>query len=482
MKYMDMPALELGKRIKDREISVSEVLEEALLRIKEQEDRLNCFITLDEAGARIQAEQVQKEVDEGRTKSPLAGVPIGVKDNICTKGIRTTCGSKMLSDFIPPYDACVVEHLKQAGVILLGKTNMDEFAMGSTTETSAYGAVKNPWNIEHVPGGSSGGSCGAVAAGECSISLGSDTGGSIRQPSAHCGVVGIKPTYGTVSRYGLIAYGSSLEQIGSIGKNVSDATALLKIITSYDKRDAVSVPRSDTDFLSQLGAGVKGFKVGIPMEYLKGLSIEIREAVMAAAKVLRENGADVEEFDLKLVDYAVPAYYIIASAEASSNLSRYDGVKYGYRSREYNGVLEMSKKSRTEGFGSEVKRRIMLGTFALSAGYYEAYYKRALQVRDALKAAFAESLLKYDVILGPVTSDTAPKIGESYKDPIQMYQGDIYTVAANLAGIPAISLPFGRGKNCLPIGVQLMGDHFQEKKILQAAYCLEQGRGQNGET
>ena len=355
---------------------------------------------------------------------------------------------------------------------------MDEFAMGSTTETSAYGVTRNPWNLEHVPGGSSGGSCAAVAACEAPYALGSDTGGSIRQPGSFCGVTGLKPTYGTVSRYGLIAYGSSLDQIGPIAKDISDCAAILEMLTSYDKKDSTSVKRTDCDFTSALVDDVKGMRIGIPSDYLSaGLDEEVKAAILKAADVLKQKGAIVEEFQLSLVEYAIPAYYVIASAEASSNLARFDGVKYGYRAKEYNGLHGMYKKSRSEGFGEEVKRRIMLGSFVLSSGYYDAYYLKALRTKALIKQSFDRAFEKYDVILGPVAPTTAPKLGASLSDPLQMYLGDIYTISVNLAGLPGVSVPCGIDSNGLPIGVQLIGDCFQEKKIIRAAYAYEQARG-----
>ena len=389
----------------------------------------------------------------------------------------TTCSSRILYNFKPTYTAEAVKNLEEAGAVILGKTNMDEFAMGSTTETSAYGVTKNPWNTEHVPGGSSGGSCAAVAAEECSFALGSDTGGSIRQPSSFCGVTGIKPTYGTVSRYGLIAYGSSLDQIGPVAKDVTDCATILEAIASYDKKDSTSIRREDLDFTSALVDDVKGMKIGIPKDYFgEGLDPEVKEAVLGAAKKLEEKGAIVEEFDLSLVEYAIPAYYVIACAEASSNLARFDGVKYGYRTEEYDGLHNMYKKTRSEGFGPEVKRRIMLGSFVLSSGYYDAYYLKALRTKALIKKAFDEAFAKYDVILGPAAPTTAPKIGASLSDPIKMYLGDIYTISVNLAGLPGISLPCGKDKNGLPIGLQLIGDCFKEKNIIRAAYAFEQTR------
>ena len=362
--------------------------------------------------------------------------------------------------------------------MILGKTNMDEFAMGSTTETSAFGPTYNPWNTDHVPGGSSGGSCAAVAAGECFYSLGSDTGGSIRQPASYCGVTGLKPTYGTVSRYGLIAYGSSLDQIGPVGKTVEDCAAVLEVLASHDKKDSTSVKREDTDFTSALKGDVKGMRVGIPADYLgEGLDDQVKMAVLQAADELRERGAVVETFDLGMVEYAIPAYYVIASAEASSNLSRFDGVKYGYRAKDYEGLHGMYKKTRSEGFGPEVKRRIMLGSFVLSSGYYDAYYLKALKTKALIKNAFDTAFKSYDVILGPAAPSTAPKLGESLIDPLKMYLGDIYTISVNLAGLPGLTVPFSVDSAGLPIGVQLIGDCFKEKNIITAGYALEQSCG-----
>ena len=455
MSLMSLTAVELGKKIKAKEVTVTEAVTAALDAIEAKEKKVNSFVTVDREGALKRAEEVQKMIDDGTLTGPLAGVPVAIKDNMCTKDLLTTCSSKILYNFKPTYTAEAVENLEKAGAVIIGKTNMDEFAMGSTTETSAYGATKNPWNEAHVPGGSSGGSCAAVAAEECSYALGSDTGGSIRQPSSFCGVTGIKPTYGTVSRYGLIAYGSSLDQIGPIAKDVTDCATILEAIASYDKKDATSIAR---DYFGE------------------GLDPEVKEAVLNAAKVLEEKGAVVEEFDLSLVEYAIPAYYVIACAEASSNLARFDGVKYGYRAKEYEGLHNMYKKTRSEGFGPEVKRRIMLGSFVLSSGYYDAYYLKALRTKALIKKAFDEAFAKYDVILGPAAPTTAPKLGESLSDPIKMYLGDIYTISVNLAGLPGISLPCGKDSNGLPIGLQLIGDCFKEKNIIRAAYAFEQTR------
>lgn len=477
MSLMSLTAVELGKKIKAKEVTVTEAVTAALDAIEAKEKRVNSFVTVDREGALKRAEEVQKLIDDGTLTGPLAGVPVAIKDNMCTKDLLTTCSSKILSNFKPAYTAEAVENLEKAGAVIIGKTNMDEFAMGSTTETSAYGATKNPWNEDHVPGGSSGGSCAAVAAEECSYALGSDTGGSIRQPSSFCGVTGIKPTYGTVSRYGLIAYGSSLDQIGPIAKDVTDCAAILEAIVSYDKKDSTSIPRDDLKFTDALVDDVKGLKIGIPRDYFgEGLDPEVKAAVLNAAKVLEQKGAIVEEFDLSLVEYAIPAYYVIACAEASSNLARFDGVKYGYRAKEYEGLHNMYKKTRSEGFGPEVKRRIMLGSFVLSSGYYDAYYLKALRTKALIKKAFDEAFAKYDVILGPAAPTTAPKIGESLSDPIKMYLGDIYTISVNLAGLPGISLPCGKDSNGLPIGLQLIGDCFKEKNIIRAAYTFEQTR------
>ena len=475
---MDLTAVELGKKIKSGETSAVEAAKESIASINKLESKINAFVTvIDEKKILEAADNVQKRIEAGELKGPLAGVPVAIKDNMCTNGILTTCSSKILGNFVPPYTATAVENLENAGAIIVGKTNMDEFAMGSTTETSFYGATANPWDTTKVPGGSSGGSAAAVAANEVPFALGSDTGGSIRQPSSYCGVTGMKPTYGTVSRYGLIAYGSSLDQIGPIAKDVADVAAALEAIASHDKKDSTSVNRQNTEFTKMLEGGVKGLKIGIPKDYFSdGLNPEVRDAVLNAAEVLKSLGAEVEEFDLSLVDYAIPAYYVIASAEASSNLARFDGVKYGYRTPEYEELHEMYKKTRTEGFGSEVKRRIMLGSFVLSSGYYDAYYIKALKTKSLIKQAFNKAFLKYDCILGPVAPTTAPKIGSSLADPISMYLGDIYTISANLAGLPGISLPCGFDKDGMPIGMQLLGDCFAEDKILRAAYAFEQTR------
>ncbi|MDR1770277.1 MAG: Asp-tRNA(Asn)/Glu-tRNA(Gln) amidotransferase subunit GatA [Hungatella sp.] len=477
-EILSLTAVQLGKKIKDGEVTSAEAVKAVLGQIKAMEPVLNSFVTIEEEKALKQAEEVQKRIEAGELTGPLAGVPVAVKDNICIEGMKTTCSSKILSDFVPSYTASAVENLKKAGAVVLGKTNMDEFAMGSTTETSAYGVTKNPWNPDHVPGGSSGGSCAAVAAAECFYALGSDTGGSIRQPASFCGVTGLKPTYGTISRYGLIAYGSSLDQIGPVARDVTDCAAVLEVLASHDGKDSTSVERKDCDFTEALRDDVKGMRIGIPADYLgEGLDSEVKEAVLKAARVLEEKGAVLETFDLGMVEYAIPAYYVIASAEASSNLSRFDGVKYGYRAKEYEGLHGMYKKSRSQGFGPEVKRRIMLGSFVLSSGYYDAYYLKALKTKALIKKAFDEAFSKYDVILGPASPSTAPKLGESLSDPLKMYLGDIYTISVNLAGLPGLTVPCGRDSKGLPIGVQFIGDCFKEKNIIRAGFAFEQSRG-----
>ena len=476
MSLQDLTALELGEAIKKGETTAVEAAERCFARIKEMEPEVHAFINLDEERAMDQAKKVQKEIEEGKLTGPLAGVPVAVKDNICTKGLATTCGSRMLEHFVPPYDAFAARKLKEAGMVILGKANMDEFAMGSTTETSWYGVTRNPRNTQHVPGGSSGGSCAAVAAGECFAALGSDTGGSIRQPSSFCGVTGIKPTYGTVSRQGLVAYGSSLDQIGPIGKDVADCAALLQVIAGHDPADSTSLEREPWDFSESLKGDGACLRVGLPRDYFgEGLDEDVRRAVLQVAENLKEQGAAVEEFDLGLVPYAIPAYYVIASAEASSNLSRFDGVKYGFRAEGAEGLHDMYKKTRSQGFGPEVKRRIMLGSFVLSSGYYDAYYLKALRTKALIKQAFDKAFERFDVILAPAAPTTAPRLGESLQDPLKMYLGDIYTVSVNLAGLPAVCLPCGADKEGLPIGVQMIADCFGENKMIQAARAWEKG-------
>jgi len=486
MNILQYSALQLAEKIRKRELTVVEAVEAVFSQIETYEGRYHCYISYDKEQALKQARQVQKWIEEGKINSPLAGVPIAVKDNVCTAGIKTTCGSKMLENFVPYYDATVVEKLKAAGMVMVGKTNMDEFAMGSTTETSYYGMTRNPVNERHVPGGSSGGSAAAVASKECFIALGSDTGGSVRQPASHCGVVGLKPTYGTVSRYGLVAYASSMDQIGPITKNVEDCYALFSVISGHDKKDSTSLTESniwkkllqtknDSEAIKkQLECDLCTVRIGIPKDYFTGdVQAEVKEAVLQAAKKLEQAGAVVEEFELGLAEYALPAYYTLAMAEASSNLERYDGVKYGYRTEQYANLQEMYKKTRSEGFGEEVKRRIMMGSFVLSSGYYEDYYLKALKVRKKLCEAFSKAFCHYDILLSPTAPTTATLLGENTDTPIKMYQSDIYTIAANLAGIPAISIPCGKDKNGLPIGLQLQADKLEEKKLLQVAYVYE---------
>ncbi len=471
--------VELHEGLRNKEFTSVELTKETFERIHALEPKVEAFVTLNEEEALKQAAAAD-EKGYGEEAS-LQGLPIGIKDNIVTRDLLTTASSRMLEDFNPIYDAHVMELLKAEGAVNVGKLNMDEFAMGGSTETSYFKKTKNPWDLTKVPGGSSGGSAAAVASGEVLASLGSDTGGSIRQPSSFCGVTGIKPTYGTVSRYGLIAYGSSLDQIGPIAKDVTDCATILETIASHDVKDSTSVER-EYDFTSALKDDVKGMKIGIPRDYFgDGLSADVKEQILNAVKVLEEKGAVVEEFDLSLVKYAIPAYYIIADAEASSNLARFDGVKYGYRTEEYEGLHNMYKKTRSEGFGPEVKRRIMLGSFVLSSGYYDAYYLKALRTKALIKKEFDRAFEKYDMILSPAAPSTAPRLGESLSDPLQMYLGDIYTVSVNLAGLPGITVPCGMDDKGLPIGMQLIGDCFSEKKLFRAAYTYEQARGAFGQ-
>lgn len=476
-ELLHLSAVELAAAIRAGRTTATEAMEAVLERVEEKEPLYHCYVTVDRDRALAGAAEIQRKVDAGEAVGPLAGVPVAIKDNLCTEGMRTTCSSAILENFVPTYSSEAVRNLEKAGAVIIGKTNMDEFAMGSTTETSAFGVTRNPRNPEHVPGGSSGGSAAAVAAGECYLALGSDTGGSIRQPASYCGVVGMKPTYGTVSRYGLVAYGSSLDQIGPLCRTVEDCAVALEVLASHDRKDSTSVAREDTDFAGALVRDVKDVRIGIPRDYFgAGLNPEVKEAVLGAAEQLRLAGASVEEFDLSLVEYAIPAYYTIAAAEASSNLERFDGVKYGYRAADAEGLHQMYKKTRSRGFGAEVKRRIMLGSFVLSSGYYDAYYLKALKVKAMIKKAFDKAFEKFDCILGPVAPTTAPKLGESLSDPIQMYLGDIYTISVNLAGLPAISVPCGADGRGLPIGLQLIGDCFREKTLIRAAYTYEQLR------
>ncbi|MDO9529997.1 MAG: Asp-tRNA(Asn)/Glu-tRNA(Gln) amidotransferase subunit GatA [Syntrophales bacterium] len=466
---------ELQEMIKAGKTTSSAIVESACNRIDAVEDKVNSYITLLSDSALKEAEEADEEIKKGNIKV-LTGIPIAVKDIMCTKGVRTTCGSKILHNYIPPYDSTVVKKLREAGAIFIGKTNMDEFAMGSSTETSYFGITRNPWDLERIPGGSSGGSAAAVAADECIASLGSDTGGSIRQPAAMCGVVGFKPTYGRVSRFGLIAFASSLDQIGPFTKDVEDCAILMNVIAGYDPMDSTSVPMEVPDYRKYIAKGIDGWTIGIPKEYfIEGIDPEVSDAVKGAMGVMEKLGAQCIEVSLPHSEYCVAVYYVVAPAEASSNLARYDGVRYGLRSefKEGDGLLEMYKKTRSEGFGAEVKRRIMIGTYALSSGYYDAYYKKASQVRTLIKRDFEEAFRKCDVVLTPTVPAPAFKIGEKTDDPLQMYLSDIFTLSANLAGIPGISVPCGYTKSGLPIGLQLLAGHFEEGKLIQAASAYE---------
>ena len=464
MELTKLTALELGERLRSGEVSQAEALAAARARIDACQGETRAFLTVLEDPAPA----------PDLAASPLAGVPMAYKDNICTRGVRTTCASKILGDFAPPYDATVVERLTAAGAVSLGKLNLDEFAMGSTTETSFYGPVRNPWDLTRVPGGSSGGAAAAVAAGMVWYAIGSDTGGSIRQPAAYCGVTGMKPTYGTVSRYGLIAYASSLDQMGPIARSAADCAAVLDLMQGKDRRDATSLDVPAGSLLASLTGDLRGKKIGIPADcFGEGLDGEVRAAVLAAAQVLKGRGAQLEEFFLPIMEYVVPAYYIIACAEASSNLSRFDGVKYGWRAEGYEDLTDLYNRTRTEGFGSEVKRRILLGTFVLSTGYYDAYYKKALQVKAVIKEAFDRAFEQYDLLLLPVSPTTAPRLGESLSDPLKMYLSDIYTVSVNLAGLPGLSMPCGFDSQGLPIGAQLVGPALGDAAVLNAAHAYQ---------
>jgi aspartyl-tRNA(Asn)/glutamyl-tRNA(Gln) amidotransferase subunit A len=470
---------ELHGSIVRKELRATEIVNAFLKRIEIMNPALNAYLTVMAESATREAE----EFDSGKkdvTVSPLAGVPLGIKDVICTKGVRTTCGSRILENFFPPYDATSIQSLRKAGAIFLGKTNMDEFAMGSSNENSAFGPCRNPWNLERVPGGSSGGSAAAVAAGLCAGALGSDTGGSIRQPASFCGVVGLKPTYGRISRYGLVAFASSLDQIGPITKDVEDAAILLQAVAGYDHRDSTSVNHPAPDYIKMLHQPIKGLKLGIPKEYfIEGTDPEVAAAVQRAVRTCAELGAEITEVSLPHTEYGVAAYYIIAPAEASSNLARYDGVKYGFRKEDSKDLMSMYCQSRLQGFGFEVKRRIMLGTYALSAGYYDAYYKKASQVRSLIRQDFLDVFEQCDALLTPVAPMPAFRIGEKMDDPLQMYLSDVFTLPASLAGIPGISVPCGYTTDNLPIGLQILGPHFEEGLILRIAYQYEQATLEN---
>ena len=467
---------ELVKKIQDKEVSCVDVMNYYTKQIKEKEDKIDAFLSLDIDGALKKAKELDEKIARGEKVGSLAGIPIAIKDNMCTKGVTTTCASKMLEDFVPPYDATVIKKLEDEDAILIGKTNLDEFAMGSSTENSAFKITKNPIDTSRVPGGSSGGSASAVGANMVPLSLGSDTGGSIRQPASFCGIVGMKPTYGLVSRFGLIAFGSSLDQIGPFSMSVEDNAYLLNIIAGEDDNDGTTAKGLEKkDYTKDIDSGIKGMKIGIPKEFIeeKGLDHEIKEIVLKDIEILRELGAEVEEFSLPATKDGLAPYYIISSAEASSNLARFDSIRYGYRTKNFDNVEELVEKSRSEAFGKEVKRRIMLGTYALSSGYYDAYYNKAQKFRSKLKHDFKEAFKKYDIIIGPVSPILPFKIGERCEDPTAMYLADIYTININLATVPALSMPGGKSSEGLPVGLQLIGDVFTEDKIYKVAYALE---------
>ena len=474
MNLYEKTASELSSMLKSKEISSVELTESVFDRIESVEDKVNAYVTLNKEQALETAKAVDEKRANGEELSPLAGIPMGIKDNISTKGLRTTCASKMLENYVPPFNATVMNKLNDAGAVITGKLNMDEYAMGSSTENSFFGATKNPFDLERIPGGSSGGSAAAVAAQEAIVSLGSDTGGSIRQPAAYCGVVGLKPTYGAVSRFGLVAFASSLDQIGPLGKSVEDVAMVQSIINGHDKMDATSAYRDYTDLRANLNSDVKGLKIGLPKEYFgEGIDPEVKDKIHSAVKELEKQGAVVKEIELPSTDYALSAYYIISSAEASSNLARFDGVRYGYRAENYDGLIDMYERTRSEGFGDEVKRRIMLGTFVLSSGFYAAYYGKAKLLQRRISAEFNNAFADVDVIAAPTVPTTAFKIGENIGDPLKMYATDICTVTVNIAGLPAVSVPCGFDSKNLPVGLQLIGNKFTEQKLLNTAYAYE---------
>ncbi|MCR4435838.1 MAG: Asp-tRNA(Asn)/Glu-tRNA(Gln) amidotransferase subunit GatA [Clostridiales bacterium] len=475
MELYELTAHELSDLLREKKVGAVEITRSLLDRIEKVDAKVGSYITVCRDRAIEKAREVEGKIYRGEANSPLAGIPMAIKDNMCTEGVLTTCASRMLSNFIPPYDSTVVKKLNAEDVILLGKTNMDEFAMGSSTENSYFKRTKNPWDLERVPGGSSGGSAAAVAACEAVFALGSDTGGSIRQPASFCGVVGLKPTYGAVSRFGLVAFASSLDQIGPLAKDVTDCALAMNAIAGYDPLDSTSADMNYPDYTRSLVNDIKGIKIGIPKEYIgEGIHGEVKKAVLEAVETLRRLGAECEEFSLPITEYAIPAYYLISSAEASSNLARYDGIKYGYRAEKFTDLLDLYKQTRSEGFGAEVKRRIMLGTYALSSGYYDAYYKKALQVRTLIKQGFDQAFSKYDLVVGPTAPTTAFKIGEKADNPLEMYLEDIYTVSVNIAGLPGLVIPCGMDGNNLPIGLQLIGKAFDESTLLRVAYTFEQ--------
>mgnify|MGYP001624344066 FL=1 len=475
MELYNLTISEIAKKIKEKSVSIKEVLDSVYSRIDNVDKKIGAYITLTKENAYKKAEMLQKRLDAGEDIGVLGGVPIGIKDNICTNGVKTTCASRMLEDFVPFYDATVIEKLEKSGAIILGKLNMDEFAMGSSTETSYIKKAKNPWDTARVPGGSSGGSAAAVAADMAFATLGTDTGGSIRQPASFCGVVGLKPTYGLVSRYGVVAFASSLDQVGPITKSVEDAAIMLNVIAGHDKKDTTSAKLESVDYKEGLVNDIKGKKIGILSDFVEeGVNVEVKNAYKEAIKTLENAGASIVNISLDYIKYSLPTYYIIATAEASSNLGRYDGIRYGHRALEFNDLDELYVKSRTEGFGEEVKRRILLGTYVLSSGYYDAYYKRAQKVRTLIINDFKEAFKKCDAIVIPTTPNTAFKFGEKTKNPIEMYLEDIYTVPVNIAGLPGISVPSGSDKNGMPIGMQFISKAFDEKNLLQIAYTFEQ--------
>lgn len=475
MNITDLTVHELKDKLSKKELTISEINKAYIERINEKEKDLDAFMTLLTDEALEKAKKIEEKIENGDITSSLAGIPIGIKDNICTKGIKTTCSSKMLENFIAPYDATVMEKINSQNMIPLGKLNMDEFAMGSSTENSAFKKTRNPWNLNKVPGGSSGGSASAVAAGMVPWALGSDTGGSVRQPASLCGIVGLKPTYGLISRYGLIAYASSLDQIGTFTKDVEDCAMLLNVISGKDEKDTTSVDMGEKDYTKALKNDVKGLRIGVPKEYFaEGINPEVKEKVENAIEEYKKMGAVVEECSLPIAEYTLATYYIISCAEASSNLGRFDGIRYGYRTNNYSNLRELFVNSRTEGFGAEVKRRIILGTYVLSSGYYDAYYKKAQQVRTLIKNEFNKVFEKYDILIIPTSPVTAFGIGEKSDNPLEMYMADICTVPINVAGVPAISIPCGVDKEGLPIGMQIIGKHFSEETILNAAYTYEQ--------
>ncbi len=475
MDITELTVHELQEKIKNKELTIKEITEAYINRINEKEKDIQAFVTELTDEAKKSAEEIQNKIESGEMTGEFAGIPIGIKDNICTKGIKTTCSSRMLENFVSPYDATVMEKINNENMINLGKLNMDEFAMGSSTEHSYFGTTRNPWNLNKVPGGSSGGSATAVASNMVPWALGSDTGGSIREPASFCGVVGLKPTYGLVSRYGLVAFASSLDQIGPITKDVQDAAMLLNIIAGHDKKDTTSSDRPKVDYTKALKNDVKGLKIGVPKEFFgEGINEEVKEQLQKAIETYKELGAEVEEFSLDIAQYALATYYIIACAEASSNLGRFDGIRYTYRTKEFKSLKEIYKKSRSEGFGPEVKRRIILGTYVLSSGYYDAYYKKAQQVRTLVMNEFNKGFEKYDVILTPTSPTVAFDIGSKSNNPLEMYLADICTVSVNIAGLPGISIPCGVDKEGMPVGMQLIGNKFSEETILNAAYTFEQ--------